>query len=152
MKFSDWLRGVASVPITDVNKVFDVARSAVSAAPFLPANIKADTTQLLNDAQADLSALEGAAGTLVGHATADAVDDVTTLIMNTANVLSNSKSVTDFSAAEKTALQQAWTAMKAQGDTLVSQFMAGVDPVKLTAQANTATAVADGAAAVAEAA
>lgn len=128
MIFSDWLRGLAQVALKDVNNVFSVARTAVAAAPFLPANIKTDTTNLLNDAQSDLTSLEGLAGTLAGNAVADGIDDTTTLVMNTANALTGSKSPADFSAAEKTVLAQAWTAMKAQGDTLISQFMAGVDP------------------------
>lgn len=139
MKFSDWLRGVAQVAIADVDKVFNAVRTAVAAVPFLPANIKADTTQLLNDAQADLAALASLAGTLVGHVAADGVDDLTTLLLNTAGALTNAKSVADFSAAEKTAIQQTWAAMRAQGDTLVSQFLAGVDPTKMTAQAVLAT-------------
>ncbi len=129
MKFADWLRGVATVVVEDITKVFDVARSAVAAAP-LPTNIKTDTTTLLNDAQADLVGLAGLAGSLVGNIAADAVDDMTTLLMNTAGVLAAGKSPADFSAAEKTMLMQTWTAMRAQGDTLMAQFMAGLDPSK----------------------
>ncbi len=137
MKISDWLRGVATVAIADVNAVFNVVRAAISTAPFLPANIKADATAILNDAQNDLTALEGLAGTLAGNAAADAVDDVTTLLLNTANALSNSSSLSALSAAEKTVIAQTWTAMKAQGDTLIAQFMAGIDP---TAPQQTAAA------------
>lgn len=133
MRFSDWLRGVASVAIADIDKVFDVSRAAVAAVPFLPANIKADATTLLNDAQADLKGLEGLAGSLVGEAMADGVDDVTTLLMNTASKVGSSSSPADFSKAEKAVLIQTWTAMKTQGDTLMAQFMAGIDPVKAAA-------------------
>lgn len=130
MKFSDWLRGVANVVVADVNNVFNVAKTAVAAVPFLPTNIKADATALLNDAQSDLTGLESLAGSLVGNAVADGVDDVTTLLLNTSNAVTNSTSPAQFSLAEKTVLQQAWTAMKAQGDTLMVQWMAGIDPTK----------------------
>lgn len=135
MKFSDWLRGVENVGRDGVIKVFDVARAAVGAAPFLPANIKADATMLLNDAQTDLLGVESLTATLAGNLVADGVDDITTTLMNTANALTNAKSIADFSSAEKTVLSQAWTAMKAQGDTLIAQFMAGIDPTKPSAPA-----------------
>lgn len=127
MRFADWFRGVENVLTAAVHEVFGTARMAVANAP-LPANIKTDLVQLLNDGEGDLTGLEALAGTLVGNVVADGIDDLTTLLLNTRNALTNSKSVADFSAAEKTAFIQAWAAMKAQGDTLAAQFMAGVDP------------------------
>lgn len=129
MKFADWLRGVETVVLKDVLSVFSVAKTAVGTAS-LPQNIKDDTTQLLSDAQDDLVSVGGLAGTLVGNIAADAVEDVTTLLMNTAGAVSAAKSPSEFSAAEKTVLQKAWVAARAQGDTLLAQFMAGIDPAK----------------------
>lgn len=128
--FSSWLRGFETALTADVINVFNVARTAVAAVPFLPTNLKTDATNILNDAQADLTGLESLAGSLVGGAVADCVDDVTTLLVNTANAVTNSTTPAQFSLAEKTVLQQAWTAAKAQGDTLMVQFMAGIDPTK----------------------
>lgn len=130
MKFADLLRGVATVVVADVAKVFDEARLAVAAVPFLPQNLKDDLTKTLNDAQGDLNAAAGLAGTAVGAAMADAVDDATTLFMNTANAISGSKSIAEFSKAELAILQQSWASARAQGDTLLAQALAGIDPTK----------------------
>jgi hypothetical protein len=130
MKFADWLRGVSTIALADVNKVFDDAEGFVEASP-LPSNIKTDTVQLLKDAKGDLNGLAGLAGTLAGNAAADAVDDLTQLFLETAQVLGNkSSSLSQMSVAEKTVLEQTWTAMKAQGDTLLGQLKAGLDPTK----------------------
>jgi hypothetical protein len=129
MKFADLLRG-AAVLVADVAKVFDEARTAVAAVPFLPQNLKDDLTETLNDAQGDLNGAAALAGTVAGGALADAVDDTTTLFMNTANAISGSKSLAEFSKAELVVLQKAWQAARAQGDTLLAQAMAGIDPTK----------------------
>lgn len=129
MKLADFLRGAASIAIADVNRVFDTASAAVATAPFLPVNIKADLTHLIADAKSDFNGLVGLGATLAGTAAADAVDDLTTLLMNTAQALSTSGAdLARLSSAEKTVLLQTWTAMKAQGDTLVAQLHAGLNP------------------------
>jgi hypothetical protein len=115
--------------MADVTSVFTTAKAAVAAAPFLPTNLKADLTQTLTDAEADLNGIASLAGGLAGAAMADAVDDVTTLMLNAANALkTNGGSLSALSAAEKAVLAQAWTAAKAQGDTLLVQLQAGLDP------------------------
>lgn len=129
MKFADWFRGGAQVALADVAGVFDAANGFVEAAP-LPGNIKADLKVLLTDAKADLMSVVGLAGTTAGNLVADGIDDLTTLMLNTAQVVSSGKPLEELSAAEKAVLTQTWTAMKAQGDTLVAQFMAGLDPTK----------------------
>ncbi len=126
MKFADWLRGVANVVIADVDKVFTVAKSAVSLIPVT--NIRNDLTQVLTDAQADLHAWEGLAGSLAAQVAADGIDDVTTLLINQANALSGGNSLSQLSAAEKSILAASWTAIKAQGETIVAQLQAGLDP------------------------
>lgn len=130
MKIADFFRGVETVVLNDVVKVFDTAASLVTAANFLPANIKTDLTQLLTDAKNDILGVVGLADTVVGQAVADGVDDITTLLMNTAGVVSSGKPVDQLSVAEKAVFLQTWTAMKAQGDTLAAQFMAGLNPAK----------------------
>lgn len=130
MKIADFLRGVEGVAIADVNIVFNTVKADVQAVPFLPTNIKNDVVTLVSDAQTDFNGLVSLGGTLAGSAAGDAVDDLTTLLLNTSNAVSNSKSIADLSAAEKTILGQTWSAMKAQGDTLMAQFMAGIDPTK----------------------
>lgn len=129
MKIAQWLRGEAQVVLADVTKVFAVATAAVNAAP-LPAGVKVTALALIGGASAVLSGLEGLAGTLSGQAMGDAVDDFTDFLMNTAQAVSKSSSPAQFSAAEKTVLHATWLAMKAQGDTLMAQFLAGIDPVK----------------------
>ena len=99
MKFADWFRGVSGVVLADVNNVFTTAKAAVNAVPFLPANLKADATQLITDAQTDITGLETLAGTLAGQVIADGVDDITTLLLNASNALSGSKSIAQLSAA-----------------------------------------------------
>lgn len=128
MKFAQWLRGEAQILLADVTKVFVVANAAVAVLP-LPLGVKATATALITGAQAALTGLEGLAGTEAGQAMGDAVDDVTTLLMNTAGAIGKAKSPAEFGAAEKTVLHATWVAMKAQGDTLMAQFMAGIDPV-----------------------
>jgi hypothetical protein len=129
MKIADFLRGVASVAIVDVNAVFDKATAVVQAAPFLPQNIKDDLTKLIADAKGDMNGLVGLGATLAGQAAADAVDNITTLLMNTAQaVTSSGTDMAKLSVAEKTILMQTWTAMKAQGDVLVAQLHSGLNP------------------------
>lgn len=142
MKIAAFFAGVlstvtkeAAVLVTDVAGVFDKTKATVQAVPFLPANLKGDLSQTLDDAKADVIGLAGLAGSLTGNVIADGVGDVTTLFYNTVNALTNSRSVADFSTAEKTAVAQTWTVMKAQGDTLLAQFLAGVDPVAAQAAA-----------------
>lgn len=129
MKISDFLRGVATVALTDANAVFDKATALVQAAPFLPQNIKDDLSKTIADAKADFNGLVGLGATLAGQAAADAVDNVTTLLLNTAQALSSSGTdLAKLSAAEKTVLLQTWSAMKAQGDVLIAQLHAGLNP------------------------
>lgn len=128
MKFAQWLRGEAQIVLADVNKVFTVLGVAVAASP-LPVGVKATATALIAAGQTTLTGLEALAGTEAGQAMGDAVDDVTTLLMNTAGAIGKAKSPAAFGAAEKTVLHATWLAMKAQGDTLLAQFMAGIDPV-----------------------
>lgn len=128
MKFADWLRGVEGAAIAGVDKVFDTAKAAVSLIPIT--NVRNDLIQLLTDAQDDLHGWETLAGTTVGSIAADGIDDITTLLMNQASVLSAGSSLSQLSAAEKAMLQQTWIAIKAQGETLVAQIVAGIDPTK----------------------
>lgn len=133
MKLADFLRGVEGVIVADVHKVFDTAKAFIAGAP-LPSNIKTDLTNLVTDAGADFDGFVNLGNTLAGAAAADAVDDITTLFMNTKNAVSNSKDIKSLSAAEKTILYQTWTAMRAQGDTLLAQALAGLDPTKPSVQ------------------
>lgn len=129
MKFADFLRGVATVLITDVNKVFDEATTAVQAAPFLPPNIKSDLVTLVADAKAEFNNLVGVASTVAGQVVADAVDDMTTLLMNTAQAVATSGGdMAKLTVAERAVLMQTWVAMKAQGDVLIAQLHAGINP------------------------
>lgn len=122
------IAGAAAVVLEDVSKVFTTAKTAVAAAP-LPANLKTDLTQTLNDAQADVEAAAHLAGGLFGQATGDGIADVTTLFYKTAGVVSSGKSLEDMSKAELTVLAQIWQTMQAQGSTLLAQAMVGIDPV-----------------------
>jgi hypothetical protein len=123
MKIADWLRGVATVLLTDVEGVFTKAKAVVAIAP-LPANLKTDLTQTLTDAQSDLSGLASLAGTELGSLIADGVDDGTTLFMNIQQAIAKGEPLTVAGAA---ALKQAATAITAQIDTLASQAIAGID-------------------------
>lgn len=127
MTFSNWLRGVATVTLTDINKVFVTAGAAL-AASVLPAPLKVVLAGDLAAAEDYINSLEVLAGTLGGEAIADGVDDVTTLLLNTRNNIVGAKSLSYASKAELASLQVTWSTMKAQGDTLVAQFLAGVDP------------------------
>lgn len=129
MKLADFFRGVATVAVADVNKVFDTAATAVAAAPFLPQNIKDDLTKLVSDARSDFNNLVGLASTVAGNAAADAVDNMTSLLMNTAEAIATSGTdLAKLSTAERAVLMQTWKAMKAQGDVLVAQLHAGLNP------------------------
>lgn len=128
MTISSFLRGVAGVVLTDVDDFFNGAKAVVAAAPFLPANIRADLTQTLTDGQNDVHGLESLAGTVGGALAADAVDDLTALLAETAqNVSTSGDDLSKLSAGEKATFQQTWAAMKAQGDTLVAQVVSGVN-------------------------
>lgn len=129
MKIADLLRGVAGVVITVVDKVFDDGRALVQGAVFLPANIKADLTTTLNDAQSDVHDVEHLAGTLLGNAIADGVDDFTSFFMSQAELLAGSGTdLSKLGPGSKTNILQLWNTMKAQGDTLVAQLHAGLNP------------------------
>ena len=139
MNIANFFRSAAGVVWADVESVFTKAKAFVVAAP-LPSNIKADLTSTLTDTQSDLSSVTSLAGTVAGQAVADGVDDLTTLLVNTAGALSGGKSLSQLSAAEKSVLAQTWTVMKAQGETLVAQLQAGLDPTKPSAPAAPTTA------------
>lgn len=129
MKIADFLRGVATVAVADVNAVFDKATALVASAPILPQNVKDGLVQTIAAAKTDFNGLVSLGATLAGNVAADAVDDITTLVLNTAQTLStNGADLAKLSAAEKTVLLQTWTAMKAQGDVLVAQLHAGLNP------------------------
>ena len=136
MKIADFLRGVENVGVAAVDGVFSTAESALQGVPFLPSNIKADLVQTVKDAKTDFDGVVGLANTLAGNVAADAVDDLTTLLLNTAGaVAANGTDLSKLGAAEKTVLLQTWTAMKAQGDTLVAQLHAGLNPAATKAPA-----------------
>lgn len=129
MKFADFIRGVEAVGEQAVSAVFADAKAAVAKVPFLPANIRADLNKLLDDAESDILDAGTLAGTIASEAAASAVDDVTTLMMNTATALSNTGGdLSKLGPAEKVVLGQTWNAMKAQGDTLYAQLMSGINP------------------------
>lgn len=127
MKFADFLRGAEGVVVADVTKVIATASAAVSATTWLPAGLKTIALAVLASAQSDITGLEAIAGTAAGALAADAVDDVTTLLANTISVVTSGKSIADMSTAEKAQLQTLWQTMKAQGDTLITQVVAGVE-------------------------
>jgi hypothetical protein len=136
MSIATFLRGLVTTAEAGVDTFFAEAQAAVKAAPFLPANIKTDLGQTLTDAENDIHALEGLAGTLGGTVAADAVDDLTTLLAETAqNVSTSGADLSKLSAGEKATLQQTWAAMKAQGDALVAQVVAGVNILQQPAKA-----------------
>lgn len=127
MKFADFLRGVEGVLVDDVTEVITTATAAINATTWLPASLKNIALAVLSAAQADITGLEAVAGTAVGGLAADAVDDVTTLVANTISVVTSGKTIAEMSTAEKALLQTLWQTMKAQGDTLVTQVIAGVE-------------------------
>jgi hypothetical protein len=134
MDIANFFRSLGNVIVDDVAKVFTVAQNAVNAFP-MPDNIRTDLTQLLTDAKADVLGVESLAGTLAGQVVANGVDDVTTLLVNMANALkANNTSLSALGAAELTVLMQAWSVAKAQGDTLIAQFHAGIDPTQPAVQ------------------
>lgn len=127
MNFANFFRSAAGVVWADVEKVFTEATAAVTASP-LPATIKTGLTSTLSATQTEMSSVAALAETAAGSVVADGIDDVTTLLVNTAGVVSSGKKLADMSAAELALLKQTWTAMKAQGETLLAQLQAGLDP------------------------
>lgn len=128
MSIANFLRGAIVAGEAALDGFFAAAKAAVGAAPFLPANIKSDLTQTLTDAENDVHGLEGLAGTVGGTVAADAVDDLTTLLAETAqNISTSGADLSKLSAGEKATLQQTWTAMQAQGSALVAQIVSGVN-------------------------
>lgn len=125
MKIAAYLRGVASIVLTDVASVFTKAKEAVNVAP-LPANLKTDLGQVIDDAQADVTALAGLAGTQLGNLIADGVDDATTFFANLEeNILAGQKPT----AASSSALQLTVKAAIAQIQTLAAQSIAGASAI-----------------------